>query len=83
MENPAAIRSFFVTLKRSFAGTKEAQIRILKSLGLKHRHQCVQRENTSSVRGALNKVCVCVSKVSYSGALHKTCALECNSHLCW
>jgi len=52
----APIRSFFVTLKRGFAGTKESQIRILKSLGFRKREQCLEKENNASIRGALDKV---------------------------
>lgn len=54
------MRSLFVTLKRSFAGTREQHVRILQSLGLRRREQTIERENTSSVRGALDKVRGCM-----------------------
>jgi large subunit ribosomal protein L30 len=58
MSQPAetAIRTLFVTLKRGFAGKKDSQVKILKSLGLRRREQCVEKPNNSSVRGALDKV---------------------------
>lgn len=46
-----------MTLRRSFAGTREHHVRIVKSLGLRWRQQTVQRPNTSTVRGAIDKVC--------------------------
>jgi len=51
-----AIRSLFVTLKRGFAGKKESQVNIVKALGLRHREQCVEKPNNSSIRGALDKI---------------------------
>lgn len=50
------IRHLFVTLKRSFAGTRETHINIVRSLGLRKREQTVKKANTSSVRGAIDKV---------------------------
>ena len=50
------IRHLFVTLKRSFAGTRETHIKIVKSLGLRRRQQTVQKANVASVRGAIDKV---------------------------
>ena len=50
------VRYVFVTLKRSFAGTRETHIKILKSLGLRRREQTVQKTNIASVRGAIDKV---------------------------
>ena len=58
----APIRSFFVTLKRGFAGTKETQIRIIKSLGLRKREQCIEKANNASIRGALDKVHTAISQ---------------------
>lgn len=54
MEPP--IRTLFITLKRSFAGTRESHVRILRSLGLRKREGTVERKNTSSIRGAIDKV---------------------------
>ena len=51
-----SIRSLFITLKRSFAGTRETHVRILESLGLRRRQQTVERVNTASIRGAIDKV---------------------------
>lgn len=50
------IRTLFITLRRGFAGKKESQIKIVRSLGLQHREQCVEKPNTRSIRGALDKV---------------------------
>lgn len=50
------IRHLFVTLKRSFAGTRDTHVKIVKSLGLRHREQTVQKPNVASVRGAIDKV---------------------------
>ena len=50
------IRHLFVTLKRSFAGTRDTHIKIVKSLGLRRREQTVQKPNVASVRGAIDKV---------------------------
>ena len=53
------IRHLFVTLKRSFAGTRETHINIVRSLGLRKREQTVQKANVASVRGAIDKVRLC------------------------
>lgn len=50
------IRHLFVTLKRSFAGTRDTHVKIVKSLGLRYREQTVQKPNVASVRGAIDKV---------------------------
>ena len=50
------IRHLYVTLKRSFAGTRDTHVKILQSLGLRKREQTVQHTNHASVRGALDKV---------------------------
>ena len=50
------IRTLYVTLKRSFAGTPETMVRTLKALGLRRRHQTVRKSNNARVRGALLKV---------------------------
>lgn len=52
----APITSLFITLRRSFAGTKDNQIRILKALGLRRREQTVQKPNNEHIRGAINKI---------------------------
>ena len=50
------MRSLFVTLKRSFAGTRESHVRILRSLGFSYRQQTVEKPNVDHIRGAINKV---------------------------
>ncbi|GFR45483.1 hypothetical protein Agub_g6827, partial [Astrephomene gubernaculifera] len=50
------VRSLFVTLRRGYAGTPWFHRRILEALGLKHRHQCIEKPNNSSIRGMLAKV---------------------------
>jgi ribosomal protein L30 len=51
-----AVRTFFVTLRRSPIGAPWFHKRILTSLGLKRRHDCVERVNTAVTRGQLQKV---------------------------
>ena len=51
-----AVRKLYITLRRSFAGTRETQVRTLQSLGFKYREQTVVQDNTESVRGAILKV---------------------------
>ena len=50
------IRTLYVTLKRSYAGTPDTMVRTLKALGLRRLHQTVRKSNNSRVRGALLKV---------------------------
>ena len=50
------VRKLYITLRRSFAGTRETQCRTLESLGLRYREQTVIQNNTESVRGAILKV---------------------------
>ena len=50
------IKSLYVTLKRSFAGTPETMVRTLKALGLRRLHQTIKKSNNEKVRGALMKV---------------------------
>lgn len=50
------VHSLFITLKRSFAGTREHHVRILQSLGLRYRQQTVQQPNKAHIRGAIDKV---------------------------
>lgn len=45
-----------ITLKKSRIGRSPDQRRILDGLGLKRRHQVVEREDTPSIRGMVNKV---------------------------
>lgn len=45
-----------ITLKRSRIGRTPDQRRILDGLGLKRRHQVVERENTPAIRGMVAKV---------------------------
>lgn len=51
-----AVKTFFVTLRRSPIGVPWFHKRILTSLGLKRRHDCVERVNNAVVRGQLEKV---------------------------
>ena len=50
------VRKLYITLRRSFAGTRETQRKTLETLGFKYREQTVVRDNTESVRGAILKV---------------------------
>lgn len=59
----APVQSLFITLKRSFAGTREHHVRILQGLGLRYRQQTVQQPNKEHVRGAINKVSCCYARV--------------------
>ena len=45
-----------ITLKKSRIGRTPNQRRILDGLGLKRRHQVVEREDTPSIRGMVKKV---------------------------
>lgn len=51
-----AVKTLFITLRRSFAGTRKSHIGTLKSLGLSYRQQTVQMPNSSSIRGAIDTV---------------------------
>jgi len=53
---PQYVRSLFVTLRRGMAGRPHFHKAVLTSLGLRTRHQCVERPNNSSIRGMLAKV---------------------------
>lgn len=55
MSAPQPVASLFVTLKRSFAGTREHHVRILRSLGLSYRQQTVEKPNVAHIRGAIDK----------------------------
>ena len=50
------VKTLYVTLRRSFAGTRESHIAIIKSLGLSYREQTVEVPNRASFRGAVDKV---------------------------
>lgn len=52
----SVVRTLFVTLRRSPIGAPHFHKSVLKALGLSKRHDCVERSNTASVRGALRKV---------------------------
>ncbi len=76
------VRKLYITLRRSFAGTRETQCRTLESLGLRYREQTVVQNNTESVRGAILKVkddfilwsvaVECHHGVSHAKTLHGT-----------
>ena len=53
---PPPIASLFVTLRRGMAGVREHHVRIVESLGLKHREHTVELSNSASARGAIDKV---------------------------
>ena len=50
------VKTLFITLRRSFAGTRKIHIGTLKSLGLSYRQQTVQMPNNAPIRGAINAV---------------------------
>jgi ribosomal protein L30 len=50
-----AVRTFFITLRRSPIGTPWLHKRILDALGLKRRHDCIERPNNAVIRGQLQK----------------------------
>lgn len=50
------VEKLFVTLFRSFAGTKKAQKAVLENLGFTHRLQTLEKPNNLPIRGAINKV---------------------------
>lgn len=50
-----AVRSLFVTLRRGYSGSPWFHQRILRSLGLRKRHQCMEKPNNETVRGMLFK----------------------------
>ena len=50
------VHKLFVTLIRSYAGTKKGQKAILKDLGFSYRLQTLERPNNLHIRGALDKV---------------------------
>ena len=62
------IHSIFVTLRRSFAGTRESHVRIVQSLGLRKRQQTVRVPNTATARGAIDKVTSCCMLCSLPNA---------------
>jgi large subunit ribosomal protein L30 len=45
-----------ITLKKSRIGRSQVQRKVLDGLGLKRRHQVVEREDTPSIRGMVNKI---------------------------
>ena len=50
------MRKLYITLRRSFAGTRETQRKTLESLGLRYREQTVIQNNDGCIRGAIAKV---------------------------
>lgn len=53
---PPVVNTLFITLRRSLANTREQQVRIVRSLGLRKREQTVEKNNNAAVRGAIDKV---------------------------
>lgn len=60
MVQDQAIKTLFVTLRRSQAGKPWFHRRVLESLGLRKRLTCVEKPNNAIIRGMLRKVCVCL-----------------------
>lgn len=58
------VRKLYITLRRSFAGTRETQRRTLETLGLRYREQTSIQDNSGSVRGAIDKVSIVVFQAS-------------------
>lgn len=56
MGHDQAIRTLFVTLRRSQAGKPWFHRRVLDGLGLKKRLTCVEKPNNPTIRGMLRKV---------------------------
>merc|ERR1712130_641149 len=50
------IHKLFVTLTRSYAGTKRVQKAVLENLGFTYRFQTLEKPNNAPIRGAINKV---------------------------
>jgi large subunit ribosomal protein L30 len=75
-----AVRTFFVTLRRSPIGVPWFHKRVLRSLGLVRRHDCVERPNNANVRGQLEKVAHLVrietDAMFYSRKLNEAAAAE-------
>lgn len=53
---PEPVRKLWITLHRSFAGTKETHVRTAKALGFSKLQQTIAHPNTPTVRGAVDKV---------------------------
>jgi large subunit ribosomal protein L30 len=52
------VKSFLVTLRRSFIGKPWFHKRTLEALGFKHVNQTVEKPNNASMRGQLAKVSI-------------------------
>ena len=50
------VKTLFVTLRRGLMGKAYFHKRVLAALGLRTRHQCVERPNNESIRGMVAKV---------------------------
>jgi len=50
------VKKLFVTLTRSYAGTKKVQKAVLENLGFTYRLQTLEKANNAPIRGAINKV---------------------------
>ena len=50
------VRALYVTLRRSFAGTRDTQCAVVRALGLRYRQQTVRVPNNAKMRGAIAKV---------------------------
>ncbi|KAK9825231.1 hypothetical protein WJX74_002044 [Apatococcus lobatus] len=53
---PEPVRKLWVTLHRSFAGTKATHIKTAQALGFSKLQQTIAHPNTPSVRGAVDKI---------------------------
>jgi ribosomal protein L30 len=56
MAETQVVRSLFVTLRRGMAGKPWFHRRVIDSLGLSRRHECIEKPNNASIRGMLMKV---------------------------
>lgn len=70
----APVQALFVTLKRSFAGTQERHVRILRSLGFSYRQQTLAKPNTAHIRGAIDKASRGQALLSHRVAPRCSCA---------
>jgi len=50
------VKSLMITLRRSFAGTRNNHVATLKALGFSYRLQTVVQPNNASIRGAVDTV---------------------------
>lgn len=54
--NPKSAKKLRVTLLKSPFGTGKSHMATVRGLGLRRRHHTVELEDTSAIRGMINKV---------------------------